>query len=151
MKPYPLKALLACALTVAAAVSAPASAATDAPAPAQAERFLAVTLYRQSVGCGPHAVPRGLRTLVVRNARASAESFVLARHAGGMSSLPSFYGRPFVPRYAVAARLHGIPAGKERRIAVTLAPGEYFLVATANASGAHGMTFADAGRSFSVS
>jgi hypothetical protein len=149
MKLYPLKALLACALTVAAAVSAPASGATDAPAPA--ERFLAVTLYGQSVGCGPHAVPRGLRTLVVRNARASAESFVLARHAGGMSSLPSFYGRPFVPRYAVAARLHGIPAGTERRIAVTLAPGEYFLVATANASGAHGMTFADAGRSFSVS
>ena len=144
-------------VTFAAALAAVAAGTSAAAAPdatlaaattRDAERFLTITLHPQAVGSAPRHGTRGRTTLVVRNARAGPESFVLARHDGGLQSLPRFEGMPFVPAGKVVARLHRIRAGGQQRVTVTLASGSYLLVATANAS--FGMVFADAVRPFNV-
>ena len=145
MKQYRLNALAAIvAIAAVAGVSAPAS---DGALLAPAAGSLTITLHGTSVGCAPRAATRGRTTLVVRNARKGVSSFVLARHTGGIDNLPRVEGIPFVPSDAIAARLHRIPAGKQRQLAATLTPGEYLLVATPSASG---MVFVAAARSFRV-
>ena len=133
------------AVAATAAVTAPTSdGATLAPS---APALFTVTLHRTTVGA-PSAAIRGRTTVVVRNARAGATSFVLARHSGGLNSLPRLEGMPFVPADEIVGRLHRIPTGKQRQLVVTLTTGSYMVVATQDATGA---VFVDAQRSFRVS
>jgi hypothetical protein len=137
MKQYPpfaLLAMLATALVVVAGAGVSAHR-SDAATLAPGSGSVTVTLRRSSVVCLSRTPTRGRTTFVVRNARAGVTSFVLARHAGGLLTLPRIEGMAYLPAEEVVARLHRIPVGRQRRIAATLAPGEYLLVATIDASG----------------
>jgi hypothetical protein len=143
--------VVAVAAGVSATASGGATRASAIPNKAErgtAQRLLTVTMHARGVGYAPRPATPGRTMLVVRNARAETESFVLAHHVGGVQSLPRFEGVPYVPPGEVVASLHGIRAGGQQRVAVTLASGSYLLVATPSASGS--MIFADAVTSFRV-
>src|SRR5262249_31736013 len=95
---------------------------------AKAEQTMKVMLSARGVGLSRNDVDAGRTTLLVRNRRAAAKAFLIARHTGGLDSLPHFSGLAFVPRDEIVGPVEAVSGGKQKQVRRTLRPGSYLLV-----------------------
>ena len=102
----------------------PAAQAQQGARPAR----VAVTLRGDTIAASPNRIVRGRTTLVVRNAGPDRVTFLIARHSGGVGSLPRWEGLYFVPAGEIAGRLGPMAPGAQKQLTLTLARGSYLLV-----------------------
>lgn len=117
---------------IAAAFGA-ALVAALAASPASAAGRVGLTFRAGALDRAPGRVAEGRTTFAVRNAGPTALTFLVARHAGGLDTLPRLEGVPFVAPETIVARLDGIRPRAQRVVSTPLRDGEYLLVATTNA------------------
>ena len=132
MKLYRITRTVAVSLGAVLALVAGGATASARPASgfsaAAAERVVNVMLARGSIVLVPRRVAAGQTTLVVRNQRDAVTAFVLARHTGGLNSLPRFYGRPFVPREEIVGSITQLNPDGQKRLRLVLGRGNYLMV-----------------------
>ena len=127
------------------------SAQSVAAKPARADKQVVnVTLQRGGIGYSPSHLMTGSTTLVVHNGRGAAVTFVIARHSGGMASLPRYSGIPFIPREEIVASTR-LSSSTQRRVSLMLTHGSYLVLTSKGQLGGDSPLFADTATQFAVS
>ena len=154
MKLYRSKGIGAASATALVALLAGVSTGSAQPVaakPARADKQVVnVSLQRGGIGYTPSHLMTGSTTLVVHNSRPAAVTFVIARHSGGMASLPSYIGMPFIPREEIVARTR-LSSNTRRRVSLMLAHGNYLVLTSKGKPGGDSPLFADTAAQFAVS
>jgi len=144
----------ACAIALFALVAGvtTGSAQPTAAKPASAaEQVVTVVLQHGTIGYTPEHVAGGRMTLVVHNGRKQATTFILARHNGGMPSLPEYSGMHFIPREEIISRLTRVAAGSQLRLTLTLAHGNYAVLTSKGTLNGDSPILVDSAATFAVS
>jgi hypothetical protein len=119
-----------------------ASAQPAAAKPAHAAQVVNVMLHSSSIGFAPNRVLSGRTTLVVRSRRSASITFILARHTGGLNTLPRYNGVPFVPREEIV-RISRLTTGTQKRLTLMLTTGNYLLLTSKSTLGGDSPIFVD--------
>jgi hypothetical protein len=127
------------------------SAQPTAGEPAVAAEQVNVVLQRGTIGYTPGHVVAGRMTLVVHNGRKQTTTFIIARHNGGMLTLPSYSGMPFIPREEIVGHLTRLSPGSERRLTLILVHGNYAVLTSKGTLGGDSPILVDSAVRFAVS
>jgi hypothetical protein len=127
--------LLALVAVVSTATAEPAAAKPAVP-------VVNVMLHTSSIGFAPNRVLSGRTTLVVRSRRSAPITFIVARHVGGLNTLPHYNGMPFVPREEIV-RISRLTNGTQQRFSLMLTNGNYLLLTSKGTLGGDSPIFVD--------
>lgn len=154
MKLYRSKWIGAACATALVALLAGVSTGSAQPVAAKparaAKQVVNVTLQRGGIGYTPSHLATGRTTLVVHNSGGAAVTFVIARHSGGMASLPRYIGMPFIPREEIIARTR-LSSNTQRKVSLMLAHGNYLVLTSKGKPGGDSPLFADTAAQLAVS
>jgi len=141
--------------TVVAATGLLAASGSAQPTATQpttaAEQVVKVELQRGTIGYDPGHVAAGRMKLLVHNARKQTTTFIIARHTGGMLTLPRYSGMPFIPREEIVARLPRLAPRSQQRLSLTLAHGNYAVLTSNGTLTGDSPIIVDSAASFGVS
>src|SRR5262249_23460223 len=116
-----------------------------------AEQVVNVELQRGTIGYHPGHVAAGRMTLAVHNGRKLPTMFIIARHTGGMLTLPKYTGMPVIPREELVARLAQLAPGTKQQLRLTLAHGNYAVFTSKGVLNGESPIIVDSAASFAVS
>jgi len=154
MKLYRSKGIGAAVATALVALLAGVSTGSAQPVAAKrggpAEQVVNVTVQRGGIGYRPSHLVAGRSTLVVRNGRRAAVTFVIARHSGGMMTLPRYSGMPFIPREEIVAHTR-LSSSTQRRLSLMLTHGSYLVLTCKGQLGGDSPLIADTAAHIAVS
>jgi hypothetical protein len=154
MKLYRSKGIGAACATALVALLAGVSTGSAQPVAAKragpTEQVVNVTLQREGIGYTPSHVVAGRTTLVVRNSRRAAVTFVIVRHTGGMTTLPRYSGMPFIPREEIVARTQ-VSSQTQLRVSLMLTHGNYLVLTSKGELAGNSPLFADTAAPIAVS
>ena len=140
------------AATALATGAAVGSAQPTAAKPTRtAEQMVSVELQGGTIGYTPGHVAAGRMTLAVHNGRKQPTTFIIARHTGGMPTLPKYSGMPFIPREEIVARLLQLAPGTKQQLRLTLAHGNYAVLTSKRVLNGDSPIIVDSAASFAVS
>jgi hypothetical protein len=155
MKLYSMLGIKAAGATLLLALVAGVSTASAQPAaakPAQAAaQVVNVMLHTGSIGFAPNRVLPGRTTLVVRNGRSASTTFIIARHTGGLNTLPHYNAMTYVPREEIVGRISRLTPGTQKRLTLMLATGNYLVLTSKGTLGGDSPIFVETAARIAVS